>query len=137
MIARLASPRRSRRLARELERLEREVEATFFLMALHRFGPTPRRRPIPRTAPLGFRRTSARPRKRLFFRNAGVRARKASLCERIARIFAALANPEPHVAYFFKRLLDGVHGPGLVPATPPASALVVGAPQAAIITDSS
>jgi hypothetical protein len=113
------------------------VEATFFLMALHRCGPTPRRRPIPRTAPPGFRRTSARSRMRLFFRNAGVRARKAGIVARIGRLIAALADPEPHIAYFFKRICDGLRVTTLIAAAPPAHALAIDAPRAAVIADSS
>jgi hypothetical protein len=137
VIARLAACSRSRRLAREVERLERGVEATFFLAALHRYGPPPRGRHIPRATPRGFRRTAVASRRRLFFRNAQVRARKAGIAARVSALLAALANPEPHIGYFYKRLLRGLRSARLLPTAPPATALTIDAPRAAAITDTS
>jgi hypothetical protein len=119
----LSAPHKSRRLRRWVELHERAVESILFLKAVHRFGPAPRARRFPRGAPTGFRATRANRRRRLFFRNSGVCARKAGLNERLARLMAALANPEPFVAYFFKRLCNGLHGARLIAAAPPAQAL--------------
>lgn len=136
VIAALGAPRRSRRLNLFLSRLEREVECILFLRAVHRFGPMPRTRRFPRAAPPGFRRQRSL-RMALFFRNAGVRARKASFARRVAALAAALANPEPHIAYFFARLARGLRGARLVPVAPHAAALAAAAPPAAPIADSS
>jgi hypothetical protein len=133
----LIAPDKNRRLTRFVERTEREVESILFLRALHRFGPIPRRRCIPRPAPAGFRRRATRGRMRLLFRNSGVRARKASLIARIASLAGALANPGPHIAYFFKRMLRGLRAPALVVAAPPASMLPPPPPGAAFLADSS
>ena len=137
VILRIGPVRRSRRLRRFVEVCEREVESILFLKAVHRFGPPPPARRVPRAAPPGFRRTAGGGRMRLFFRNSGVCARKASLSQRIAHLAAALANPERFVAYFFKRLLRGLRGPRLVPVAPPASALGLDAPQSLSFADSS
>lgn len=136
VIAQFAAPRRGRRLHRIVARLERGVESILFLRAVHRFGPMPRRTRIPRAAPPGFRR-QRHARLALFFRNSGVRARKANYAQRIASLVAALANPEPHVAYFFKRIARGLRGARLIAIAPPATALGVDPPHAAICVDSS
>jgi hypothetical protein len=136
VIAKLGAPRRSRRLNTLVARLERAVENILFLRAVHGFGPIPRRARFPRGAPSGFRRQRHK-RARLFFRNCGVRARKASIAQRIASLAAALADPEPHIAYFSKRLRRGLHGACLIPVAPPPAALLADAPRAAIIADSS
>jgi hypothetical protein len=101
--ARLAAPHKSRRFHAFVEQLERAVESILFLTAVHRFGPPPPRRSIPRAAPPGFRR-QLHTRMRLFFRNSGVRARKAGLVQRLGRLIAVMAAPECYVAYFSKRL---------------------------------
>jgi hypothetical protein len=137
VILRIGPARRSRRLRRFVEVCEREVESILFLKAVHRFGPPPPRRGVPGGAPPGFRRNAERGRMRLFFRNSGVCARKAGLGERVARLAAALANPEPFVAYFFKRLLRGLRGPCLTPVAPPAYALGLDAPQRLSFADTS
>jgi hypothetical protein len=138
VILRLAAPGGRRRLHRFVEISERAVESIMFLKALHRFGPPPRGRAAPRPAPTGFRHAGgARRRRRLFFRNCGVRARKADLGRRIAQLIAALADPEPHVAYFFKRLLNGLRGACLIPVAPPASALAAAAARSVQIDDTS
>ena len=137
VILRLGAARRSRRLRRFVEICEREVESILFLKAVHRFGPPPRRRGIPAATPPGFRRKAGSGRMRLFFRNSGVCARKASLARRLARLAAALAEPEPFIAYFFKRLLNGLRGPSLIPVAPPAAALGFDAPRLLPFADSS
>jgi hypothetical protein len=121
MVARLAAPRRNSRLHRLVAVGERAVESILFLRAVQRFGPPPRRARRPHAGPPGFRR-QFNARKPLFFRNAGVRARKAGLVARIACLLAALANPERHIAYFYKRLLRGLHGARLIATAPPAGA---------------
>lgn len=78
VIAQFTAPRRSRRLDRLVAYLERGVESILFLRAVHRFGPMPHRTRIPRAAPPGFRR-QRHARLSLFFRNSGVRARKANV----------------------------------------------------------
>jgi len=117
-----------RRLTRFVERTERDVESILFLKAFSRsrlgeaeallrrslVGPCPPRPATPRSIAPGFRRRATRGRMRLFFRNAGVRARKASLIALIASLAAALAKPEPHIAYFFKRMLRDFRAPALV-----------------------
>lgn len=103
----------------------------------HRFGPLARRRRFPRPVPSGFRRTGPVRRRRQLFRDSGVRARKAGFLQRVVRLVAALADPEPHVAYFFKRLLDGLRGAGLVPVSPPAAALGRQLSRAVALADSS
>jgi hypothetical protein len=135
VVARIGALNSSRRLHRLVAQLERGVEAILFLRAAHRFGPSPRPRRIPRAAPPGFRRNANR-RLRLFFRNAGVRARKADLATRLSHVAAALANPAPHVAYFFKRLLKGLAPARLIPTAPAAHALA-GAPTAPFADDTS
>jgi hypothetical protein len=91
---------------------------------------------MPRPAPAGFRRSRSR-RLRLFFRNSGIRARKAALATRLAHLSAALANPEPHLAYFSRRLLKGLRTGRLVPTAPAAQALAGDAASAQPIDDSS
>ena len=120
--ARLGAPQKSRRFHRFVELLERAVESILFLAAVHRFGPPPRRSPIPRFAPPGFRRIAKR-RCALFFRNSGIRARRAGLVQRLGRLIAVMAAPERYIAYFFKRLIKGLRGACLVAAAPPDAAL--------------
>src|SRR5262245_60960152 len=135
VIARVGAFKRNQRLHRLVVRLDRCVEAILFLRAVHRFGPPPRQRRIPRVAPARFRRSTSR-RLRLFFRNARVRARKADLATRLAHLAAALANPAPRVAYFFKRLLNGLAPTRLIPTAPAAQALAF-APNTACADDTS
>jgi hypothetical protein len=137
VILKLGAASGSQRLRRFVEVSERAVESIMFLKALHRFGPTPRRARIPRGAPRGFRRVRGYQRRRLFFRNAGICARKASPSERVARLCAALANPAPHVDYFYRRLVRGLRGPRLIPVSPPASGIWADAPHAVPVADSS
>ena len=136
VITQIGAPRRSRRLRAFVEQLERAVESILFLEAVRRFGPPRARRHTPHGAPAGFRR-QLDTRMRLFFRNSGVRARKAGFLQRLASLAAALANPEPHIAYFTKRLMRGLRGARLIAARPPATSLGASAPQAAIIVDTS
>ena len=136
VITQIGAPRRSRRLRSFVEQLERAVESILFLEAVHRFGPPPPRRHTPPAAPAGFRR-QLDTRMRLFFRNSGVRARKAGFLQRLASLASALANPEPHIAYFTKRLTRGLRGARLIATAPPAASLGSVAPQVIIIIDTS
>jgi hypothetical protein len=133
---RLCAPHRSGRFRRLVGLLERAVESILFLAAVHRFGPPPRRKPVPRFAPPGFRRIAKR-RCALFFRNSGVRARKAGLVQRLGRLIAVLAAPERYIAYFFKRLLKGLRGACLVVAAPLPSALAAPPCHDAVAVDTS
>ena len=117
VIASLGAPRRSRLLKRFVKRLERAGECTIFLHATQRLRRPPRRR-APEAAP-GFRRR--RSGLRLFMKSARVRARHASLRERIDPIIAALENAAPYVARFIKRLRRGLCGFHFVAAAPPAT----------------
>jgi hypothetical protein len=131
-----SAARRRRRLTAFVRTLERFVEYTLFLRAVHAFGPTPKRRRRPASTPPGFRRVGKR--LTLFWKIAHIRApRTASLVDRVARLLSALANPAPHIAHFTKELCRGLRLTRLVPSTPPAHALREDAPHAIAFTDTS
>jgi hypothetical protein len=71
----------------------------------------------------GFRRVVGA--KRLFVKCARIRARRACLRARVARLIEALINPQPHIAIFLKRLAHGLHGARLILCAPPAQALAL------------
>jgi hypothetical protein len=121
-ILRIAPAGRSARLRTVLSRAECAVECILFLKAVARYGPPPQRRRHPRFAASGFRRSEGR-RLRLFFRGAGVRARKAGPLARVLALIEALARPERAVAYFFKRICEGLHLARFAPVAPPARML--------------
>ena len=112
--------RRRRLMRRFLNHIERAVECIIFLKALARFGPVPRKSRRPRSLPPGFRRTMGS--RRLFWKSAGIRARGAHALARVARLLEALANPEPYIARFMRRLTNGVNFFHLIPCAPPAAA---------------
>jgi hypothetical protein len=113
---------RGSRLKRALNLLERAVECILYLQAIARYGPPPKQRRIPRAAPPGFRRVQNR-RRALFFKGAKVRARKAHPLARVIALLEALTSPERAVAYFFKRLCNGLRLARLVATTPLDDAL--------------
>src|SRR5688572_22561028 len=76
VILRLKPAGRSVRLEQMLSRAEAAVEGILFLKAAARYGPAPQRKRHPRSTPNGFRCVTSH-RSRLFFRGAGIRARKA------------------------------------------------------------
>lgn len=119
LIVRMAATGRGARLKRMLSRAERCVESTLFLKAVALYGPPPRRKFHPRGAHPGFRRMERR-RRRLFYRGAKVRARKADPLTRVAALFDALTRPQRAVAYFFKRICNGLTLGRIVPVAPPA-----------------
>jgi hypothetical protein len=118
-ILRLNPIGRSARLKRVLARAERTVEIILFLKAAALYGPPPQRKTHPRFAASGFRRIQGR-RLRLFFRNAGVRARKASPLTRVIALIQALTRPQRAVAYFLKHITKGLHFGRVVATAPPA-----------------
>jgi hypothetical protein len=128
---------RSKRLRHILSRAERYVECVLCLKAIVLFGPLPKRRPHPRSAPPGFRR--ARRRMRLFFRSARIRAgKRAGALARVLALLDALAKPERAVAHFLKQLSRGTRLTGLVAAAPRADALAADAyANACAISDTS
>src|SRR5688572_16482607 len=132
-----SAPRRRRRLTAFVRKLERFVEVTLFLEAVHAYGPTPKRRTTtPRSTPPGFRRVGKR--LTLFWKIARIRAdRRASLIDRVARLLSVLAHPAPYIARFIKHLCKGLRRTRLVPGAPPAAALTADAPCATAFTDSS
>jgi hypothetical protein len=73
----------------------------------------------------------------LFFKRAGVRARRQNALTRVLRLFDVLAKPERFIAYFLKRLCKGLRMSALVASAPPAHALACGAPTRVTFTDSS
>ena len=131
-----SATRRQRLLQRFVNHLERSVEAIIFLKAVRLFGPPPQRRPRrPRSTPPGFRRT--RGGLHLFLKSARIRARNASLIERVARLLEALAQSGRYVAHYMKRLAAGLHFGGIAPSDPPAATLGADAPTATAFADSS
>lgn len=122
VILRLNPAGRSVRLKHVLSRVECIVECILFLKAVAAYGPPPQRKHHPRAAPKGFRRNQGR-RLPLFFKGAGVRARKAGALKRVCALIDALARPERAVAYFFKRICNGLHLARLTPVAPAADAL--------------
>jgi hypothetical protein len=120
LIVRLAATGRSARLREILSRAERGVESILFLKAVALYGPLPpRRKRHPRSTQQGFRRIE-NSRLRLFYRNAKIRARKATVLKRVIALIDALTRPERAVAYFFKRICKGLRLARIVPNAPPA-----------------
>jgi hypothetical protein len=136
IILKLGAPKRSRRLRRWIEKLERFVEHTIFLLAVQRLAlPQRRHRPAPpRSIPAGFRCALRRP--RFLFKLGRIRARRKSLHQRVLRLISALARPEPYIARFLARLRR-LTTSTLVAAAPPAHACAsVAAPCTCPIDDS-
>ena len=131
-----SAPRRRRCLIAFVRMLERFVEYTLFLRAVHAFGPTPKRRRRPASTPPGFRRVGRR--LTLFWKIARIRApRGASLIDRIARLLEAIAHPAPYIARFTKQLCKGLRLTRLVVCISPASVLRADASHAVAFSDTS
>lgn len=123
LIARCGFSGQSRKLRDVLRTAERAVESTLFLHAVARFGPLPRKRlPRPTSAPRGFR--VAHSRGQFFYKRANIRARKASVLDRVFALLEALQNPERAIAYFLKRLRQGLRARRLVITAPIADAIL-------------
>lgn len=118
VMLRLTLSGRSARLQRLLSRAERAVECALFLRAVALYGPPPSRRPRPAWAPHGFRRN--RRSAGAFFKSVGIRARKASVLERVFALIEALTHPSRAVAYFLKQICRGLRGSHLVAVCPSA-----------------
>jgi hypothetical protein len=126
---------RGRKVRAVVSWFETLVERILFLEAVLRAGPPPMRPRAPKFARGGFRR---KPRRlRLFFKRSGVRLRRAGVVRRVLRLFEALARPERVIAYFLRRLLNGLRTSGLVACAPPAVAITADAPLAPAFADSS
>lgn len=107
---------RSRRLHRLVQRAERWVGCyCFFIAARHAAMPRRRAR-HPRGAPIGFRYT--RGNIRLLLKSARIRAKSRNLAARIAAVSMALADPEPYIAHFAKRIATGLVSLRLVAFAP-------------------
>jgi hypothetical protein len=126
---------RGRKVRAVVRWFETLVERVIFLDAVLRAGPPPPRMKAPKFARGGFRR---KPRSlHLFFRNSGIRLRRAGVLARMLRLFEALAQPKRFIAYFLKRVLNGLRTSGLVPCAPPAVAITAAPPLALAFADSS
>ena len=106
VIVKLGLTGRSKKLRDVLSYAERAVEFTLFLHAVARFGPLPRKKHRPASAPPGFRIATSR--LKLFHKRANIRARKASAIERVFTLIEALQHPERAIAYFLKRIRKGL-----------------------------
>ncbi|MGE0664606.1 MAG: hypothetical protein AB7H66_01230 [Hyphomonadaceae bacterium] len=123
------------RLKRLLSRAELAVECTLFLQAVARFGPPPRRPRRHAFTPNGFRRVCGD--RRLFFKGANIRARKAGPLARVFALIEALAHPERAVAYFLKRICNGLRMTNLAPTGPAADAIAAALSPRLAFADSS
>lgn len=121
VIVRFGLSGRGKKLRDVLSYAERAVEFTIFLHAVARFGPLPKKKRRPPSAPPGFR--VAQSRLKLFYKRANIRARKASAIERVFTLIEALQHPERAIAYFLKRIRKGLRGRRLVLIAPIADAL--------------
>ena len=127
---------RSKKLRDALRFAERAVELTLFLRAVARFGPLPKKKHRPPSAPPGFR--MARSTLKLFYKRANIRARKANAIERVFTLIETLQNPERAIRYFLKRIRKGLRGRRLVLAAPIAEVFFsVLAPSPLIAPDTS
>lgn len=107
---------KSRRLRRLVQASERWVACYCFVIAVQSTT-APRRRTLhPRRATAGFRLT--RGHMRLLLKSARIRIKGAHLAARIASVTMALADPEPYVAHFAKRIAAGLIGTHIVIAAP-------------------
>lgn len=122
VIVRFGFTGQSRKLRELLRQAKRAVEHTLFLRAVALLGPLPSKKQRPHSAPPGFR--AARATLTLFYKRANIRARKASVIDRVFALLDALQNPERAVAYFFKRIAKGLRGRRLIIAAPIADALL-------------
>ena len=122
VILRFGLSGRGKKLRDMLSFAERTVEFTLFLHAVARYGPLPKKRRRPASAPRGFR--LAQSQLKLFYKRANIRARKAGAIERIFTLLEALQHPERAIAYFLKRIRKGLRARRFVIAAPVAEALI-------------
>jgi hypothetical protein len=122
LIVRCGFSGQSRKLRDVLRTAERAVELTLFLHAVARLGPLKKKKRRLTAAPPGFRVTHSRG--QLFYKRAHVRARKASIIDRVFALLDALQNPERAIAYFLRRIRKGLRSRRLVIAASIADALL-------------
>ena len=134
VVLRLAPSGRGIRLKRLLSFAETRLELVLFLKAITLHGPLPPLRVRPRFAATGFRRANSG-RSRLFFRGAGVRARRASALTRVIALIDALSRPQRAIAYFLKQIRNGLTLSHLVAVAPPAQTLAASVLDAAFDAD--
>lgn len=120
-VLRLGLTGRSARLRRLLSEAEHAVERILFLHAVVRYGPLPAKRQRHAFAPRGFQ--IAHSRGTLFFKRSAVRARKAGACARVLALITALLRPERAIAYFYKRICNGLRARRLIAVAPPEQML--------------
>jgi hypothetical protein len=113
---------KSRRLRRLVQRCERWVASYCFVLAVQSATAPRGRRQHPRGAPPGFRRV--RGSIRLLLKSARIHCSGANLAARVASVSIALADPDPYVAHFAKRIAAGLVGTHLVAAAPEAEIVV-------------
>lgn len=123
-------------------RAEHAVECILYLDAHRLFfealgctGPRPRPTLRPHSLVSGFRRT--RGSRRLFFKSARIRLRKASLIARVTHLIEALIYRALYVMHFMVRMARGLCFSHIVPCAPPAVALAADVPRALCFADSS
>ncbi|MEQ1819706.1 MAG: hypothetical protein ABL871_13955 [Terricaulis sp.] len=107
---------KSRRLRHLVQHCERWVASYCFVLAVQSATAPKSRRRHPRGAPPGFRRV--RGNIRLLLKSARIHCKTANLAARLASLSIALADPEPYVAHFAKRIAAGLIGTHLVAAAP-------------------
>lgn len=110
---------RSRRLRRLVQSSERWVACYCFVLAAQSATPPTTRSRHPHGAPPGFRRVRAGI--RLLLKSARIRVKTANLAARIANVSIVLADPEPFVAHFAKRIAAGLTGSHLIACAPAAA----------------
>ncbi len=121
IIVRLGLTGRSKKLGDVLRHAERAVELSLFLHAVALMGPLPRKKNRHFAAPPGARIAPSTG--TLFYKRAGIRARKANAIERIFALIDALQHPERAIDFFLKRIVKGLRGRRLIIAAPIADAL--------------
>jgi hypothetical protein len=107
-------------------------------MAFQRLHPLLRpRRPLLISTPPGFRRDRVKLRRRLLCKHARIADRRLSLHQRVLRLIAALANPEPYIARFLTHLRKGLRNFKFVTVAPPARACAgLATPDPCFVDDS-
>ncbi|MBC7770147.1 MAG: hypothetical protein H7124_15290 [Phycisphaerales bacterium] len=120
LVMRWAKLRESRTLKRIVQRRERFIGHVLFLTAVTRLRPRQyvKRKPAHGR---GFRRTHGHI--HLLIKSARIGLRGANMRERALHLLEVLANPEPYIAHFMKRLRKGLKLCGLILCAPAAIAL--------------
>lgn len=109
---------KSRGLRRLVQNAERWVASYCFVLAVQSTSAPRRRASYQRRASPGFR--YVRGSMRLLLKSARIRIKTANLAARLAGLSMALADPEPYVAHFAKRIAAGLIGKHLIIAAPAA-----------------